>query len=192
ADNVYIIHGSHQFTVGGTFTSVNSWQQSVSTTVMPRIAFGLATNDPINTGATSIFTAANFTGASTTQLSDAGALYAALTGRVSSITRGVAQDENTHQYGTVPVIDRNRMLAWGGFAQDAWRAKRNLTITYGIRLEKQGAFENLNGTYSRVGIEGLYGVSGVGNLFKPATLTGSTPMFQKVTGDTYTVPLMWA
>jgi hypothetical protein len=192
ADNVYIVHGSHQFSIGGTFTSVNSWQQTVSTSVMPRITFGIATNDPINTGSTGIFTATNFAGASSTQLSDAAALYAALTGRVSSITRSVAQDENTHQYSTVPQIDRNRMLEYSGYVQDTWRAKSNLTITAGLRYEKQGAFENLNGTYSRVGLEGLYGVSGVGNLFAPGVLTGSTPMFQKTNGSAYSVPAQWA
>lgn len=192
ADNVYVVHGSHQFSVGGSFTSINSWQQTVSTSVMPRITFGIATGDPINTGATGIFTGANFASASTTQLADAAALYAALTGRVSSITRGLAQDEKSHQYGQVPVIDRNRMLEYGGYVQDTWRAKSNLTITMGLRFEKQGAFENLNGTYSRVGLEGLYGVSGVGNLFRPGVLTGTAPTFKQVTGDAYTVPIRWA
>ncbi|MCX6632041.1 MAG: TonB-dependent receptor [Candidatus Solibacter sp.] len=192
ADNLYVVHGSHQFAFGGTFTSVNSWQQTVSTSVMPRITFGLATNDPINTGTTSIFTAANLTGASTTQLSDAGAMYAALTGRVSSITRALALDEKTHQYGYVPIVDRNRMLEYGGYVQDTWRAKSNLTINFGLRMEKQGAFENRNGTYSRVGLEGLYGLSGVGNLFKPGTLGGSIPTFKQVTGDAYAMPIQWA
>jgi hypothetical protein len=193
ADNVFVIKGSHQIALGGTFTAINSWQQTVSSTVMPRITFGLATNDPINTGSTNIFTAANFAGASTTQLSDAGALYAALTGRVSSITRGVALDENSHQYGYVPQVDRNRMLEYSGYVQDTWRLKPNLTLNYGIRWEKQGAFQNLNNTYSRVGIEGLYGVSGVGHLFQPGVLTGVAPTFQPTNGaDAYSIPAVWA
>src|SRR5262249_5523981 len=91
-DNLYYVTGSHQFAVGGTFTQVNSYQQVVSGAVMPSITFGLATNDPINTGSTNIFSATNFQGASTTQLSDAGALYAALTGPVSSIARSLTLD----------------------------------------------------------------------------------------------------
>jgi hypothetical protein len=193
ADNVFVVKGQHQIAIGGTFTAINSWQQTVSSTVMPRIAFGLATNDPVNTGATNIFTATNFPGASTTQLSDAGALYAALTGRVSSITRGVALDENSHQYGYVPQVDRNRMLEYSGYVQDTWRLKPNLTFNYGIRWEKQGAFENLNGTYSRVGLAGLYGVSGIGHLFEPGVLTGSAPMFTPTAGtNAYTIPAVWA
>jgi hypothetical protein len=192
ADSVYVMKGSHQFSFGGTFTRIDSWQQIVSSSVMPRIAFGAATNDPIVTGASAPFSVANFSGASSTQVSDAAGLYAALTGRVSSITRQLALDENTKQYGYVPPIDRNRMNEYGGFAQDTWRVRPNLTLTLGLRVEKQGAFQNLNNTYTRVGVEGLYGVSGVGNLFKPGTLTGSVPVFKQVTSDAYKVPLLWA
>jgi hypothetical protein len=192
ADNVYYVTGAHQFSVGGTYTRINSWQQTVSSSVMPRISFGAATNDPITTGAAAPFSAANFSGASTSQVSDAAALYAALTGRVSTITRQLALDENNKQYGYVPIIDRNQMQEYGWYVQDTWRARNNLTINYGIRMEKQGAFQNLNGTYTRVGIEGLYGVSGVGNLFKPGTLTGSVPTFQQVKSDAYSTPIQWA
>ena len=68
----------------------------------------------------------------------------------------------------------------------------NLTLTFGMRLEKQGAFENLSGIYTHVGIAGLYGVSGVGHLFQPGTLTGSVPTFNQVSGDAYKVPVQWA
>ena len=68
ADNVYIVKGSHQFSFGGTFTQIDAYQQVVSTSVMPRIAFGAATNDPITTGAGAPFSSANFAGASTTPL----------------------------------------------------------------------------------------------------------------------------
>jgi hypothetical protein len=84
------------------------------------------------------------------------------------------------------------MREYGGFLSDTWRARPGLTINLGLRMEKQGAFVNLNNTYSRVGLEGLYGLSGVGNLFAPGVLTGSVPTFKQVTGDAYTVPLMWA
>ena len=192
ADNVYLVHGSHQFSFGGSFTQINAYQQVVSTSVMPRIAFGAATNDPITTGAGAPFAVANFPGASSTQVSDAAAMYAALTGRVSSITRQLALDETTKQYGYVPTIDRNRMKEYSAFAQDTWRLRGNLTLTFGMRLEKQGAFENLSGIYTRVGLDGLYGVSGVGNLFQPGKLTGNVPVFSEVQGDAYSVPLQWA
>jgi Carboxypeptidase regulatory-like domain len=192
ADNLYYVRGSHQFAFGGTFTQVNSWQQIASNDTMPTVTFGAAAGDPVNTGSTSIFTTANFPGASTTQLSDAAALYSILTGRVSAISKQLVLDEKNKQYAAVPPIDRNRMREYSGYVQDSWRAARNLTINAGIRYEKQGAFENLNGLYSRVGLAGLYGVSGVGNLFSPGTLTGSAPVFTPGSSGSYTTPAVWA
>ena len=76
------------------------------------------------------------------------------------ITSRSSLDEKTKQYAAVPKIDRNRQREFGLYVQDTWRAARNLTINLGLRFEKQGAYENLNGLYSRVGYDGLWGVSG--------------------------------
>jgi hypothetical protein len=192
ADNVYIVKGSHQFSVGGQFTQINSWQQIAFTDTYPQIAFGVATGDPVNTGSTSIFTAANFPGATSTNLTDAASLYAILTGRVSSISRQLVLDEKTKKYAAVPPVDRNRMREFGFYGQDTWRAARNLTVNLGLRYEKQGAYENLNGLYSRTGLESLWGVSGVGNLFRPGTLTGAAPTFKSAAGEAYPTPAVWA
>ena len=93
------------------------------------------------------------------------ALYSILTGRVSSISKQLVLDEKTKQYSATPTVDRNRQREYGGYVQDTWRAARNLTINLGLRYEKQGQYENLNGLYSRVGYQSLWGLSGVGNLF---------------------------
>ena len=55
--------------------------------------------------------------------------------------------------------------------------KPNFTLTAGIRYEKQFPFENLNNTYTRVGIEGIWGISGVGNLFRPGYTPGKVPQY---------------
>jgi hypothetical protein len=192
ADNVYLIKGPHQFSFGGQFTQINAWQQMSGTDMFPGITFSVASGDPVNTGSTSIFTAANFPGATSTNLSDAAALYAILTGRVSTISRRLSLDEKTKQYAPVAPIDRNRMREYGAYVQDTWRAARNLTVSLGLRYEKEGAYENLNGLYSRVGVESLWGLSGVGNLFKPGVLTGVAPVFTSAQGDPYTTPARWA
>ncbi len=192
ADNVYFIHGSHQFSFGGSFTQINAFQQIASTDAMPSITFGAATGDPIFTGSGAPFTTANFPGASSTQVNEARDLYTNLTGRVSSIARLLSLDEKTKQYAAIPKTDRNRMREYGLYIQDTWRAARNLTVSLGLRFEKQGAYENLNGLYSRVGLESLWGVSGVGNLFKPGVLTGKEPVFTSSNGNTYTTPSVWA
>ena len=88
---------AHLLNFGGSFTQVNTWTTSVNgTQIIPTIAFGVATGDPIITGATNMFTAANFPGASATDMqTNAPALYALLTGRVSAINRSVVLDEET-------------------------------------------------------------------------------------------------
>jgi hypothetical protein len=188
ADNVSAMKGPHLLSFGGEFTQVNSWQQIASTDTMPTITFGAATGDP----ALSTFVAANMPLSSTTNQTDAATLYSLLTGRVSAISKQLTLDEKTKQYSATPTIDRNRQREFGGYVQDTWRAARNLTINIGLRYEKQGQYENLNGLYSRVGYQSLWGLSGVGNLFQPGTLTGVTPSFVQAQGNGYNTPAAWA
>jgi len=194
SDTVSWVKGSHQFRFGGNYDQISLFQQIISSAVIPRVSFGVVNGDPIATGATSIFNTANFPGASSSQLSAAEALYASLTGRVNTITQSVGLDENTHQYGHTAPIDRDHIRELGFFAQDTWRVNPRLSLTLGLRYEKQFAFVNDNGTYSQInGLVGLYGVSGVGNEFKPGTLTGTVPQINPVSqGGGYTTPPVWA
>jgi hypothetical protein len=49
-------------------------------------------------------------------------------------------------------------------------------VNYGIRWQPQTAFKVLSDNYARTETyDQVYGVSGLGNLFKLGTLTGSTP-----------------
>ena len=77
-----------------------------------------------------------FPGATSTQLSDAGALYALLTGRVASIGRSVAYDGTA--YKNVPPTERNRQYEWGAFVQDSWRVTSDLTVTPASALNSSG------------------------------------------------------
>jgi Carboxypeptidase regulatory-like domain len=183
------VKGAHQFSFGGSWQSVATWQQSIGTESIPGISFGLATNDPANTGSTAWLVQSNFPGISTTDLGNLGNMFATLTGRVSSISQQVVENEITHQYAHAPAIDRNHQREMGVFAQDTWRVRPNLTITIGARVEHQFAFENVNNTYSYVGLDGIWGLSGVGHLFQPGTLTGIAPTFKALNGhDAYNMP----
>ncbi len=186
-DNLTYIKGSHLFTFGGGFTQVNYWQAAANNSIIPQVVVGLASGDPVNTGSTSLFTTANFPGASSSQLSDAANLYSILTGRVAAINTTQVLNEQTKTYGSNYTVDRDRQREFALYVQDAWKVNSNLTVTLGVRWDKQNPFENLNGLYTSVGLSGLYGVSGIGHLFQPGVLTGSAPVFTPVTpgSDSY-------
>ena len=173
-------HGSHLVNMGGSFSQINEWQQAFSTQVIPRVNFGVVSTDPIS----SIFNAANFPGASSSDLTNAQNLYALLTGRVSSITRQVVLGEKDQTYGPFGSVDRLRVREFGLFAQDSWKLSPRVTLNYGFRLENQYPFRSFSNTYTRPGYAGLFGISGAGNLFQPNASSGSTPVLSPVTSDT--------
>jgi hypothetical protein len=174
--------GSHLFNFGGSFTQVNTWTTSVNgTQIIPTVNFGVVAGDPIITGTSNIFTPANFPGATAADMqTNAPALYAILTGRVSGINRQLIADETTRQYGPFQPIVRNRQREIGLYYQDSWRLSPRLTVNYGVRWDRQNPPVNLNNVYSRPGYAGVWGVSGIGNLFMPGTMTGQAPVFQGV------------
>ncbi|HEY6392022.1 MAG TPA: hypothetical protein VIX89_12135, partial [Bryobacteraceae bacterium] len=186
---------AHLLNFGTSFTQVNTWTTSLAgTQIVPSISLALATGDPVNTGGTNLFTVANFPGANTTNLGDAGALYALLTGRVSAVNRSVVLDDQTRKYGAFQPIVKNRQRELGFYAQDSWRVRRGLTFNYGLRLDMQNPPLNINGVYTRPGYAGLWGISGVGNLFSPTANSGQLPVYNPVTPDTqpYDPPKLFA
>ena len=67
-----------------------------------------------------------------------------------------------------PIV-RNQQREFGLYIQDSWRVSSRLTFNYGVRWDRQNPPVNLNGVYTRPGYAGVWGVSGVGNLFSPGT-----------------------
>jgi len=180
-DTVNWLKRNHSVQFGGTFTRIGlSLTDQVR---VPTVNFNTdSTNDPAST----MFTTANFPGASNTQLNAARAYYATLTGRVSAINSTARLDENTgkYVYGG-EATQRGHLDEYGIFVQDSWRAKPTLTLNGGLRYELQMPFNSGNSLYSIAQLSDICGASGTGtgtlgrhcNLFMPGTLTGSAPMF---------------
>ena len=195
-DTMSWVKGTHQVSGGFTWSQVNLFQQVAGTESIPQVSFGAATGDPLTTGTTAPYNiAANFPNASSTQIGNMTSAYAQLTGRISTLsTRQVLSEGNLQYNYGVPPTDRDQERWWGLFGQDVWRALPNLTITMGLRWEKEQSWENLDHLYTNVTVPSLWGISGVGNLFSPTTSpTGVVPTYSQLSsGNTYHTPGVWA
>ncbi|MGI8670409.1 MAG: TonB-dependent receptor domain-containing protein [Aridibacter sp.] len=169
-DSLTWIKGSHSFTFGGQYKTIKGNQTSIGR-IVPSVSFGLDSTD----SAFGIFNTANLPGATATQLTEARNLYAVLVGRVSTyFTNAYLTADGTYAENAAQTrLSRER--TYGLFAQDSWRIRPNLTINYGLRWQPQSGIEVLSDNFAKIAYEDLFGVSGVGNIFMPGTLTGRVP-----------------
>jgi carboxypeptidase family protein len=137
----------------------------------PGINFGLPNGDP----AVNAFTASSLPGANSDQITEARQLYAILAGRISSVSGSYAFNSTQNNYcqclGAYNLDEVER--AWGLFFQDSYRLKPTFTLNYGLRWDFTGADHDLTKLYHSADVSSIWGPSGVGNLFKPGTLTGT-------------------
>lgn len=166
------IKGSHNLQMGLNYVRGDVW--IINDMHVPVVNFGVQAGDP----ADAMFNQINFPGASATNLTQARGLYALLTGRVSSINGEVRLDEATDEYVYLgPSIQRARLNDYGFYVADTWRATPNFTLTGGLRYVLQTPFYPLNNSYSTATLDDVFGVSGVGNVFKPGVMAGRRPQF---------------
>jgi hypothetical protein len=174
--------GAHNLSFGGTFTNVGLWIWDKN--VVPTITFGVNTTyDPAYVMFNSANSPKNFPNASNTDLSNAQSVYALFTGRVTAIGgTGVLSEINNQYTYNGAQVQRGHMREFGFFAQDSWKVKPSLTLTYGLRWEFQLPFVPLNSMYTWNTMEDLWGLSGPrkfgnGTLFTPGNMTGREPQY---------------
>jgi hypothetical protein len=175
-DNVSWVTGNHTFTIGGQVKKIETISDSVSP-VRTQISLGVVTAGPAtDTGVLGAFTTTTLPGANATELANAQALYATLTGRISATTSTVYLEADG-----VYRLNGNRHFEIeentnGLFGQDSWRMRPNFTLSYGVRWQPQlGAKLNTTNYALLNDFNMIYDVSGPGNLFSPGTLTGTVP-----------------
>jgi hypothetical protein len=198
-DTLSWVKGPHLLTMGVSYTKAEVWLYNQ--TKVPTVTLNMVTGDP----ADGMFNTTNFPRASTTDINNAKALYAVLTGRVSAITRNarIQADGTTYkilgasdQYGTLP--------QWGSFISDTWHWKPTVTIKAGLRYDVQRPFYAQNNSYSTATLDDIFGVTGVGsgfqpgsvvnnlgNLFKPGTFQGKPTTYQMLEKNTSAYDVDW-
>ena len=148
--------GAHSFNIGGGILHSGGYENAQTVVQTINLGFNTA-NDP----AAGMFTNANFPGG---DLADARAVYALLTGRISSITGQAALDPVTNRYVAFGPRSREGYIRqYSAFIQDQWRAKPNLTLNMGLRYDVQTPFQAVNDTMSAVTLESICGMSGLGD-----------------------------
>ena len=181
------LKGNHNITYGGSAFLGRAWDDSQQQVTGINLRFD-TTNDP----AASMFSAANFAGASAAQLTDARDLYALLTGRVGAVTGLAALDPETNQYSLNGKRRRaGKLDNYAFFVQDSWRLTPTLTLNAGLRYDLQRPFEPVNDTMSTATLESICGISGLGDgslynacdFYHPGT-RGVVPEFVQFTTGT--------
>jgi carboxypeptidase family protein len=166
-DTVTMVKGAHTVTLGGTFRRTTMWETTGGVAAAgPTFNVGVVGGDPASTA----FTTTTIPGVRTTDLANALALYALLTGRISSVSGTNNVDESSHQYVAGASTRREAQNVGGVYVQDQWRTTPQFTLNYGLRWEFTGTMHNTNGIYTSPTIEHLYGPSTA--VFQPGALNG--------------------
>ncbi|MFN2532422.1 MAG: carboxypeptidase regulatory-like domain-containing protein [Pyrinomonadaceae bacterium] len=170
--------GNHSWNFGGNFTRTNLFILIPPGGIVRQVTFGLDTNvDPAN----AIFNAANFPGASATQLNNARAIYATLTGRITAVDGTAVADEGLNYTLQGNIIERAGQQAWAVFAQDNWRFRSNVTINAGLRYELQGPYYAKNNAYTvPLSFDNIFGCSGPNHFFQPGGCTNPITRLQRL------------
>jgi hypothetical protein len=172
-DTFTMVSGNHTVKFGGAFR-LSDWRDtsfdgpgSSGFLGLPQYTIGMPTGDP----AQGIFNATSMPGIQNSDLANARALYALMTGRVSQVGTGKILDPATLQYSDQVYRENWTASVMGGVhAQDSWRVTPNFTLNYGLRYEISGAPHSKLSNANFPDVANLYGPSTA--LFSPGQLDG--------------------
>lgn len=172
-DNVTWISGSHSISFGGQYKIIRSLG-SADNRIVPSVGFGI---DSTEGTAFTMFNSTTMPGSTAAQQASARALYATLIGRVLSYTTTAYLGADGKYAENGPLFRAAKQTTYGLYVQDSWRMSPSFTLNFGVRWQPQTSWVAKSvGNYSRLeSFDQVYGVSGLGNIFKPGTLTGSVP-----------------
>src|SRR5262249_14947086 len=175
-DNLSWVKGSHSLRMGTDIQSITAITFN-DAGILPVITLGTnsANSDGIVAGAfPNLPTGTN----GTAIVTRARNVFADITGFLGSAAQTFNISSPTS--GFIPGATRARNFKQRElslYAQDQWRMKPNFTLSYGTRWEWEGVPYETQGLAIQPtnGIDGLYGISGPGNLFNPGVLKGTAP-----------------
>jgi hypothetical protein len=176
SDNITFVTGNHSLNFGGQLKKIETISDSLAL-IVPTVGLSVVTGDPVLTAFNNVVTSTNTVpGATTTELANAQALYAILTGRVGTFnSNAVLGGDGKYALNGSRHFEIQENTN-GLFAQDSWRMRQNLTLTYGIRWQPQIGAKMNTANYAILSDPNMvFDVSGPGNLFSPGTIGGPVP-----------------
>ena len=183
-DNFSLVRGGHTLRAGAEMQSNTYYSSDFGGTVQTvNLGSNVANNDGI---VTSDFPDLPAGAAGNAIVNRARGIYSDLTGFLATATRTF--NVSNPSSGFAPGVAFNeaiRQRDWNLYVQDQWRARRNLTLNFGLRWEFIGVPQVLNDLTLQPGngIDGLFGISGRGNLFNPGVVKGSAPTLLDLAGE---------
>jgi hypothetical protein len=166
SDNVVWQHKSHNLSFGGSFYREQDhyWNNPLG---YDNVVFGDWPGDPMN----NVFNPGNpaLANVSPGLMGAIQGYYAILTGDIGIIAGSrPANPSQPGGYGKHGAVNLDELQkGWGLHFQDSWRVRPNLTVNYGLRWDFTGDNHDLNGLYFSPDPAGIFGVSGLNNLFSP-------------------------
>jgi Carboxypeptidase regulatory-like domain len=169
-DTLTWTRGEHTFTFGGSYRNT-VWNDTQVIFAVPSYATGTPSGDPLS--ASSAFTTTTLPGINSTELGNPLALYNTLTGRVasSSFTKVVNPETLAYDGGNSINYTFTASHMGGAYVQDKWRFSKDLTLSFGLRWEVQGAMHDTKGLTAVPDLASIYGPSK--GLFAPGVMSGN-------------------